>query len=119
MLLLVELVLWRSGLPDMLAGLPVGLDESSLETVSNGLRFFRTEEEAFSFSTSLMRVSGETRGRKMPRLLRLPGLSDMTGGGLEEEERNQSLIGHGFREISNRSDEDRISIKMEKIGRNV
>lgn len=82
MLLLVELVLWRSGLPDMLAGLPVGLDESSLETVSNGLRFFRTEEEAFSFSTSLMRVSGETRGRKMPRLLRLPGLSDMTGGGV-------------------------------------
>lgn len=78
-LLLVELVLWRSGLPDMLAGLPVGLDESSLETVSNGLRFFRTEEVAFSFSRSLMRVSGETRGRKMPRLLRLPGLSDITG----------------------------------------
>lgn len=35
------------------------------------------------------------------------------------EECNQSLIGHGFREISNRSDEDRISIKMEKTGRNV
>lgn len=81
MLLLVELVLRRSGLPGILAGLPVGLDEISLETVSNGLRFFRTVAEVFSFSTSLMRVSGDTRGRKMPRLLRLPGLSDITGEG--------------------------------------
>lgn len=118
MLLLVELVLWRSGLPDMLAGLPVGLDESSLEMVSNGLRFFRTEEEALSFSRSLMRVSGETRGRKMPRLLRLPGLSDMTGG-VEVAEYNQSLIGHEFRETSKRSGENKISTKIEKIDRNV
>lgn len=78
-LLLVELALWRSGLPDILAGLPVGLDERSLDTVSNGLRFFRTEGGAFSLSRLLMRLSGETRGRKMPRLLRLTGLSDMAG----------------------------------------
>lgn len=81
----------------MLAGLPVGLDESSLDTVSNGLRFFRTEGGALSLSRSLMRVSGETRGRKMPRLLRLPGLSDMAG--VKVGRINQSRIGHGFREI--------------------
>lgn len=81
----------------MLAGLPVGLDESSSDTVSNGLRFFRTEGGAFSLSRSLMRVSGETRGRKMPRLLRLPGLSDMAG--VKGGRINQSRIGHGFQEI--------------------